>query len=152
MTNAPDTDFDLDDELEATDGWESEDFETGYADEPEAVADYVSRLDVAGINIEDSTADTLVPARSHAAKIAAIKARTPALFVNARVDTYWLHQDETLAATLDRALAYVDAGADGVFRFRPDGLNDRALAVQEIRGGGAVTVNAAPRALAPAGT
>jgi ABC-type branched-subunit amino acid transport system substrate-binding protein len=44
------------------------------------------------------------------------------------------------------------AGADGVFRFRPDGLNDRALAVQEIRGGGAVTVNAAPRALAPAGT
>ncbi|HEY8381364.1 MAG TPA: penicillin-binding protein activator [Microvirga sp.] len=44
------------------------------------------------------------------------------------------------------------AGADGVFRFRTDGLNDRALAVQEIRGGGAVTVNAAPRALAPAGT
>jgi ABC-type branched-subunit amino acid transport system substrate-binding protein len=44
------------------------------------------------------------------------------------------------------------AGADGVFRFRPDGLNDRALAVQEIRAGGAVTVSAAPRALAPAGT
>jgi ABC-type branched-subunit amino acid transport system substrate-binding protein len=44
------------------------------------------------------------------------------------------------------------AGADGVFRFRPDGLNDRALAVQEIRNGGAVTVNPAPRALAPAGT
>ena len=44
------------------------------------------------------------------------------------------------------------AGADGVFRFRPDGLNDRALAVQEIRNGGAVTVNPAPRAQAPAGT
>ena len=27
------------------------------------------------------------------------------------------------------------AGADGVFRFRPDGTNDRALAVQEIRNG-----------------
>ena len=93
----------------------SMDIEDGYADEPEAVADYVSRLDVAGINIEDSTADTLVPARSHAAKIAAIKTRTPALFVNARVDTYWLHQDETVEATLDRALAYVQAGADGVF-------------------------------------
>ena len=39
------------------------------------------------------------------------------------------------------------AGADGVFRFRPDGTNDRALAVQEIRSGGAVTVSAAPRAL-----
>jgi hypothetical protein len=43
------------------------------------------------------------------------------------------------------------AGADGVFRFRPDGLNDRALTVQEVRGGGATTVSAAPRALSPAG-
>ncbi len=39
------------------------------------------------------------------------------------------------------------AGADGVFRFRPDGTNERALAVQEIRTNGAVTVSAAPRAL-----
>jgi len=39
------------------------------------------------------------------------------------------------------------AGADGVFRFKPDGTNDRALAVQEIRGGGAVMVSAAPRML-----
>jgi ABC-type branched-subunit amino acid transport system substrate-binding protein len=44
------------------------------------------------------------------------------------------------------------AGADGVFRFRPDGLNDRALAVQEVRGGGAATVSAAPRVLSPPGT
>jgi ABC-type branched-subunit amino acid transport system substrate-binding protein len=44
------------------------------------------------------------------------------------------------------------AGADGVFRFRPDGLNDRALTVQEVRGSGATTVSAAPRALSPAGT
>jgi hypothetical protein len=40
------------------------------------------------------------------------------------------------------------AGADGVFRFRPDGTNDRALAVQEIRNNGATMVNAAPRMLA----
>jgi ABC-type branched-subunit amino acid transport system substrate-binding protein len=39
------------------------------------------------------------------------------------------------------------AGADGVFRFRPDGTSDRALAVQEVRNGGAVTVSPAPRAL-----
>jgi hypothetical protein len=39
------------------------------------------------------------------------------------------------------------AGADGVFRFRSDGTNDRALAVQEIRNGAAVTVSPAPRAL-----
>jgi ABC-type branched-subunit amino acid transport system substrate-binding protein len=39
------------------------------------------------------------------------------------------------------------AGADGVFRFKPDGSNDRALAVQEIRNGTAVVVSGAPRTL-----
>jgi len=37
------------------------------------------------------------------------------------------------------------AGADGVFRFRPDGQVDRGLAVLELRNGQIVTVNAAPR-------
>jgi ABC-type branched-subunit amino acid transport system substrate-binding protein len=41
------------------------------------------------------------------------------------------------------------AGADGVFRFRPDGQNERGLAVLEIRNGQIVTVNAAPRELGP---
>lgn len=41
------------------------------------------------------------------------------------------------------------AGADGVFRFRPDGQNDRGLAVLELRNGQIVTVNAAPRDLGP---
>ena len=44
------------------------------------------------------------------------------------------------------------AGADGVFRFRLDGTNDRALAVQEIRNGSVATVSAAPRALSASGT
>jgi hypothetical protein len=39
------------------------------------------------------------------------------------------------------------AGADGVFRFKPDGTNDRALAVQEIRGGATAMVSAPPRTL-----
>jgi len=39
------------------------------------------------------------------------------------------------------------AGADGVFRFNPDGTNGRALAVQEIRGGAAAMVSAPPRSL-----
>ena len=39
------------------------------------------------------------------------------------------------------------AGADGVFRFNPDGTNDRALTVQEIRGGAAVAISGAPRTL-----
>jgi len=37
------------------------------------------------------------------------------------------------------------AGADGLFRFRPDGTNDRGLAVLEIRNGNATVVSAAPK-------
>ena len=39
------------------------------------------------------------------------------------------------------------AGADGVFRFNPDGTNSRSLTVQEIRGGAAVAISGAPRTL-----
>jgi len=42
------------------------------------------------------------------------------------------------------------AGSDGVFRFNPNGTNDRALTVQEIRGGTAVVINVAPRTLVAA--
>jgi len=91
------------------------DVEDGYAADPDAVADYVALLPVDGINIEDSTAETLIEPEVHAAKIRAIKARSPEVFVNARVDTFWLGQAATVAETVDRARLYVDAGADGVF-------------------------------------
>jgi 2-methylisocitrate lyase-like PEP mutase family enzyme len=93
----------------------SADIEDGYDDDPERVADYVEGLGIAGINIEDSSAERLVAPAALAAKVAAIKRRCPGLFVNARVDTYWLGQDATVAATLERAAAYVRAGADGIF-------------------------------------
>jgi 2-methylisocitrate lyase-like PEP mutase family enzyme len=91
------------------------DIEDGYADSPEEVADYVALLDVAGVNIEDSTAERLVEPQAFAAKVAAIKERRPDLFVNARTDTYWLGQDAKVDESLRRASAYVEAGADGVF-------------------------------------
>lgn len=37
------------------------------------------------------------------------------MFVNARADNYWLGQDATVPAVLERAKAYVEAGADGIF-------------------------------------
>ncbi len=43
------------------------------------------------------------------------------------------------------------AGVDGVFRFRSDGTNERALAVNEVRGEGAVAISPAPKAFGPAG-
>jgi 2-methylisocitrate lyase-like PEP mutase family enzyme len=93
----------------------SADIEDGYDDDPERVAEYAARLGVAGINIEDSSSERLIAPEAHAAKVAAIKRCSPELYVNARVDTYWLKQDATVPATLERAEAYVEAGADGIF-------------------------------------
>ncbi|MGB7871886.1 MAG: isocitrate lyase/phosphoenolpyruvate mutase family protein [Mycobacterium sp.] len=93
----------------------SADVEDGYHDDPEVVAKYVSGLGVAGINIEDSTDEKLISPKAHAAKVAAIKKLSPEVFVNARADTYWLDQEANVSATLKRAEAYVEAGADGIF-------------------------------------
>jgi 2-methylisocitrate lyase-like PEP mutase family enzyme len=93
----------------------SVDVEDGYSDDPAAVADYVAQLPIAGINIEDSTNEELIDSALAAAKVAAIKERNPDVFVNARVDTYWLGQHANTTATIERALRYVEAGADGIF-------------------------------------
>jgi 2-methylisocitrate lyase-like PEP mutase family enzyme len=96
----------------------SVDIEDGYDDAPGDVAAVVAELGragVAGVNIEDSTAEALVDPEVHAAKIAAVTAAAPGVFVNARVDTYWLGRRATPEETLARARRYVEAGADGVF-------------------------------------
>ncbi len=93
----------------------SVDVEDGYSDDPDQVAAYVDQVGADGVNLEDSTDGRLVEPAAFAAKVTAVKARTPDVFVNARVDTYWFHQDDTVEATVARATAYVDAGADGVF-------------------------------------
>ncbi|MCW2623358.1 isocitrate lyase/phosphoenolpyruvate mutase family protein [Mycobacterium sp.] len=93
--------------LRPLDCYTSVDIEDGYADDPGQVADYVDRLPVDGINIEDSTAEKLIALQEHAAKVQAIKQRSPDVFVNARIDTYWLGQDATLTATLDRAARFL---------------------------------------------
>lgn len=93
----------------------SVDIEDGYDDDPQRVAEFVAGLGVAGVNIEDSTAGRLISPDVHAAKVSAVKRGIPGVFVNARVDTYWLGQEADVAATLTRARTYVDAGADGIF-------------------------------------
>ncbi|PWJ03760.1 isocitrate lyase/phosphoenolpyruvate mutase family protein [Streptomyces sp. NWU49] len=89
----------------------SVDAEGGFSDDPDEVAELARDLHAAGavgINLEDG----LGPADRHAAKIAAVRAAAPGLFVNARTDTYWLGDGEGTAA---RAESYRDAGAHGVF-------------------------------------
>lgn len=89
------------------------DVEAGFGMDPAELAAELTAIGVAGVNIEDGRADHLATLDEQCALIAAFKAAAPEVFVNARIDTYWLQlpTDDTTR----RALAYVDAGADGVF-------------------------------------
>ena len=99
----------------------SADVESGFSDDPEAVADLVGELSafgVAGINLEDGGADPDVLS----AKIGAIKrsaaARGDDVFVNARTDVYLRELASGEAAVREvvaRARRYAAAGADGIF-------------------------------------
>lgn len=90
------------------------DLEDGSSADPQEVADAVESLDADGVNLEDSTDHALVPPELMAEKITAVRQRRPDLFLNARVDTYFLGHDD-LRAFVDRAHAYLASGADGVF-------------------------------------
>jgi 2-methylisocitrate lyase-like PEP mutase family enzyme len=94
------------------------DIEDGYSDDPTEVAEFVAELaalGVVGINVEDSRDGHLVDSAICAAKVAAVKRRSPEIFINARVDNLWFAEQATVDAVLLRARAYADAGADGIF-------------------------------------
>ncbi|MCA1661354.1 MAG: isocitrate lyase/phosphoenolpyruvate mutase family protein [Novosphingobium sp.] len=99
------------------------DMEAGYGADGAAVGRSVQRArdaGAAGINIEDRLPgeSALLPVGVAAERIAA--AASTGLFVNARCDTFRGRDaatdgDALIAATLDRARAYADAGAGGLF-------------------------------------
>ncbi|WP_372666883.1 isocitrate lyase/PEP mutase family protein [Amycolatopsis kentuckyensis] len=91
----------------------SVDIADGFGADPAAVADLAAELAEAGavgVNLEDG----LGPADHHVALIKAVKDRVPALFLNARTDTHWAG-DHSVEEAEQRAKAYADAGADGIF-------------------------------------
>lgn len=99
------------------------DMEAGYGDTPEEVGRSVAAAraaGAAGINMEDRLpGDTeLVPIAEQARRIEA--AAASGLFVNARCDVFRGRDaaadgEALVAATLERARAYADAGASGLF-------------------------------------
>jgi 2-methylisocitrate lyase-like PEP mutase family enzyme len=100
----------------------SADIEGGYAADPGGVAETVRAIvdaGASGVNIEDAGGDGLRPAGEQADRLAAAREAATAagvpLYINARTDTYLRAVDNPLAATLDRAAAYLAAGADGIF-------------------------------------
>ena len=109
--DALDETFELANRLAQLDAHVTVDFEHGFSEDPEQVAEYAARLEgIAGINLEDRHGDP----QHHAAVVRAVKRRVPHLFVNARTDTHWLREGE-LKDAIARCHAYVEAGADGVF-------------------------------------
>lgn len=97
------------------------DIEAGFSQDPAEVADLARALHAAGaagVNLEDGRADgTLADPDQQRALLAAVKHGAPDLFLNARIDTYWLGVQDPppLPETLARAEVYLEAGADGVF-------------------------------------
>ncbi len=113
------------------------DFEGGYAVDAGAVAAHVAALAATGAigcNLEDQVIGAatrmLHPVDQQAARIAAIRAGVgDAFFINARTDIFLmapadLHDKAMADAAIDRAHAYADAGASGLF---VPGIADLAL-------------------------
>lgn len=99
----------------------SVDFESGYSDDPEQVAEYVVALEkvgAVGINLEDGQVEDgvrqLGSSQLLVDKIRAIKKKSN-LFINARTDTYTTKHSTPLEETIERARQYQAAGADGIF-------------------------------------
>lgn len=122
----------------------SVDFEGCYAAEAAGVAENVTRIIKAGaigINFEDRVVqgtglyevDAQV-ARIKAARSAGDAAGVP-IFINARTDLFLQSGPDEhamlISAALERAAAYAEAGADGVF---VPGLGDLALINQVVQG------------------
>ncbi|GAA2139121.1 isocitrate lyase/PEP mutase family protein [Glycomyces algeriensis] len=133
------------------------DIESGFGATPKDVAATLAAVTEAGavgVNIEDTTAVTPGSLRDLADQVERLEAARegagPDLFINARIDMYLAgigEESERLDATIARAQAYAEAGADGIF---VPGVTDPATItalLQAIRL--PLNVMAGPGALAP---
>ena len=97
------------------------DLEAGYGDTPEAVGRTVARaveVGAVGGNLEDAGKDGLFAVEEAAERLAAARAAAPrgTFVLNARTDTYFAGaQGDVFTETVERAIRYLDVGADCVF-------------------------------------
>ncbi|SDM65008.1 isocitrate lyase/PEP mutase family protein [Allokutzneria albata] len=100
------------------------DIESGFGATPADVAETIRGIAEAGavgVNLEDAHHggdSPLRPIVDQAERIAAAREADPVLYINARVDVYLRGVGEPssrVAATVERARAYLDAGASGIF-------------------------------------
>ncbi|HEX4963061.1 MAG TPA: isocitrate lyase/phosphoenolpyruvate mutase family protein [Thermoanaerobaculia bacterium] len=101
------------------------DFQTGYADEPEGVADNVAlciATGVAGLSIEDSTGDPAKPLYDEGLALERIKAARAAIdrsgipvLLTARCEAWLVGHPEASRIALARLVAFAEAGADCLY-------------------------------------
>jgi 2-methylisocitrate lyase-like PEP mutase family enzyme len=97
------------------------DLEAGYGDTPDEVSRTVARaveLGVVGANLEDAGRDGLFGIDEAVDRLAAARAAAPSgtFVLNARTDTYFAGPSgDPFAETIERAVRYIEAGADCVF-------------------------------------
>lgn len=119
------------------------DIEAGYSHEIAKVLEVVKEvmeMGVVGINIEDSTGmkdQPMFDIPSQVAKIRAIRkmvgSAEKTFVINARIDFFYLKlydTERTVAETLERAHAYLEAGADCIFIF---GVNDKEVLTKLVK-------------------
>jgi 2-methylisocitrate lyase-like PEP mutase family enzyme len=101
------------------------DIESGFGATPKDVAETlaaVAEAGAVGVNIEDTTSEapgSLRPVADQTERLAAAREGAgPDLFINARIDIYLAgigEEADRFDATVARAEAYAEAGADGIF-------------------------------------
>jgi 2-methylisocitrate lyase-like PEP mutase family enzyme len=129
---------------EAVDVPVTADIESGYAPDAAGVGRTIARVleaGAVGVNLEDAAPggdSPLRPAAEQAERLAAARAAAQAagveLYINARTDVYLRSVGEPagrLPATLERAAAYLEAGASGIF---VPGITDPATVGELVRG------------------
>lgn len=130
------------------------DIETGYGDDASLQQTVRDTLDAGavGINLEDSGGDPLYPIATAAHRIAVARraaedAGVP-LHINARIDVFFApvgDPADRLRLTLERAAAYVEAGASSIF---VPGVRDLPT-IRAMTGGIAAPVNVLVGAASP---
>jgi 2-methylisocitrate lyase-like PEP mutase family enzyme len=101
------------------------DFQNGYADEPEDVATSVTlcvATGVAGLSIEDSTGNDAAPLYEFDLAVERIKAARRAIdasgvpvVLTARCEAWLVGEPEPLKVSLERLVAFAEAGADCLY-------------------------------------
>lgn len=110
------------------------DFQTGYAVEPDEVAENVKlciKTGIAGLSIEDATGEISSPLFEHKLAAERIRAARSAIdssgipvVLTARCEAYLVGVENPFRTVIDRLAAFADAGADCLFAPRVSDLKE----------------------------